>query len=165
MLHVLKIVAVVLTLSSSHAMAGGTVILMRHAIAPGIGDPAHFQIDDCETQRNLSAEGIAQAQEIGEALAAKGLQPTRILTSPWCRCIDTAKALNLGAFEIHQGLASFYEGHVDKDKTLALLRQELERIDEDELVLFVTHQVVIQAVTGVFVKSGGYIIADSSQFE
>ena len=164
MVHALKIVAVVLALYSSHAIAGENIILMRHAIAPGIGDPAHFQIDDCETQRNLSAEGIAQAKEIGKVLVAKGLQPTRILTSPWCRCIDTAKALNLGTHEIHHGLSSFYEGHVDKDKTLALLRQELARIGEDELVLFVTHQVVIQALTGVFVKSGGYIIADSSRF-
>ena len=164
MLHALKIVAFLLMLYSSHAIAGENIILMRHALAPGTGDPTHFQIDDCETQRNLSAEGIAQAQEIGQALAAKGLRPTRILTSPWCRCIDTAEALNLGAYEIHQGLASFYEGHVDKDKTLALLRQELARIGEDELVLFVTHQVVIQALTGVFVKSGGYLIEDSNSF-
>ena len=164
MLHTLKIISLLLVFYSSHAIAGENIILMRHAIAPGTGDPAHFQVDDCETQRNLSAEGIAQAQEIGKALVAKGLRPTRILTSPWCRCIDTAKALNLGAYEIHHGLASFYEGHVDKDKTLALLREELARIEEDELVLFVTHQVVIQALTGIYVKSGGYLIEDSTRF-
>ena len=164
MVKVLKIIAVLLVLYSSHAMAGENIILMRHAIAPGTGDPAHFRIDDCDTQRNLSAEGIAQAQEIGKVLEAKGLRPTRILTSPWCRCIDTAEALNLGAYEIHQGLASFYEGYVDRDKTLALLRQELANIGNDELVLMVTHQVVIQALTGVFVKSGGYLIEDSKRF-
>ena len=155
MVNIPKIIALFLLLYSSHAIAGENIILMRHAIAPGTGDPAHFQIDDCETQRNLSAEGIAQA---------KGLRPTRILTSPWCRCIDTAEALDLGAYEIHYGLASFYEGHVDRDKTLAYLREELARIEEDELVLFVTHQVVIQALTGIYVKSGGYLIEDSTRF-
>ena len=164
MVNIPKIIALFLLLYSSHAIAGENIILMRHAIAPGTGDPAHFQIDDCETQRNLSAEGIAQAQEIGKALRAKGLRPTRILTSPWCRCIDTAEALDLGAYEIHYGLASFYEGHVDRDKTLALLREELASIEEDELVLFVTHQVVIQALTGIYVKSGGYLIEDSTRF-
>ena len=164
MLQAVKISIFLLVLYSSHAMAGQNIILMRHALAPGTGDPSHFQIDDCETQRNLSAEGIAQAQKIGQSLIEKGLRPTRIFTSPWCRCIDTAEALNLGAYEIHQGLASFYEGHVDRETTLALLRQELARTGEDELVLFVTHQVVIQALTGIFVKSGGYLIEDSSRF-
>ncbi len=71
MLNIPKIIALFLLLYSSHAITGENIILMRHAIAPGTGDPAHFQIDDCETQRNLSAEGIAQAQEIGRALLAK----------------------------------------------------------------------------------------------
>ena len=159
------VIALMMMLVSAQAAAGDNIIFMRHALAPGTGDPAHFQINDCSTQRNLSQEGIEQAKEIGKSLAANGVFPTRILTSPWCRCIDTAKALSLGEIEVHDGLASFYEGHVDRDKTLALLRDELRQVGEDELVLMVTHQVVIQALTGVFVKSGAYLYADSSQFQ
>ena len=89
--------------------------------------------------------------------------PTRILSSPWCRCQDTAKYLGLGPYEVHEGLSSFYDGHVDRDETMAALRAELATIGEDELVLFVT-QVVISALTGIFVKSGGYLIEDSTRF-
>lgn len=157
--------AISLWLAASGAvMAGPNVILMRHALAPGTGDPAHFDITDCATQRNLSQEGIAQAKEIGKALTGRGLTPTRILTSPWCRCVDTAKHLGLGAYHIHEGLSSFYEGHVDKAETMAKLRAELASIGEDELVLFVTHQVVISALTGIFVKSGGYLLVHSQDF-
>ena len=165
MRQALKILPFLMLLFSFQATASDNIILMRHALAPGIGDPPNFQIDDCSTQRNLSEEGIAQAQEIGRRLAAKGLVPTRILTSPWCRCIDTAKALNLGDYDIHAGLASFFEGHIDREQTLSLLRKELAHIGEDELVLFVTHQVVIQALTGVYVKSGAYLLEDSSRFK
>ena len=149
---------------SAQAVAGENIILMRHALAPGYGDPAQFQIDDCATQRVLSQEGIEQAREIGQALREKGLVPTRILTSPWCRCVDTAREMGLGPYEVHLGLSSFFEGHVDKDETLAILRQELQTIGEDELVLLVTHQVVIQALTGIFVESGGYLLEDSTRF-
>ena len=150
---------------SFSASAGDNVILMRHALAPGTGDPSNFQIDDCATQRNLNQAGIEQAKQIGKSLAAKGLVPTRIFTSPWCRCVDTAKALNLGDYEIHDGLASFSEGHVDRDETLSLLRAELQKIGDDELVLFITHQVVIQALTGTYVKSGAYLLKDSNHIK
>jgi len=158
------IVSVCLCLGHTQALAGQNIILMRHALAPGTGDPADFNVDDCATQRNLNEVGIAQAKEIGESLRAQGLMPTRILSSPWCRCQDTASYLGLGPYEVHEGLSSFYEGHVDREETMALLRAELASIGEDELVLFVTHQVVISALTGIFVKSGGYLIEDSTRF-
>ena len=156
--------SVCLCLWHTTAMAGQNIILMRHAFAPGTGDPAHFQVDDCRTQRNLNEVGIAQAKEIGKRLRVQGLVPTRILSSPWCRCQDTAKYLGLGPYEVHEGLSSFYDGHVDRDETMAAIRAELATIGEDELVLFVTHQVVISALTGIFVKSGGYLIEDSTRF-
>ena len=65
---------------------------------------------------------------------------------------------------MHKGLASFYEGHVDRDETMAHLRAELAKIGQDELVLFVTHQVVIQALTGIYVESGGYLLENSTRF-
>ena len=153
--------ALIMALLSASAFADGNVILMRHALAPGFGDPATFDVTDCSTQRNLNEEGRAQARMIAKNLVAQGLKPTKILTSPWCRCVDTAKEMALGAWQVHQGLASFYEGHVRKEQTLPLLVEEMRRIKEGELVLMITHQVVIQALTGTYVDSGGYLIVDS----
>ena len=70
----------------------GAAILMRHALAPGTGDPADFALDDCSTQRNLSDEGRAQARMIGEAFASRGIRIDEVLTSQWCRCRETGGA-------------------------------------------------------------------------
>ena len=80
--------------------AGGHVALMRHADAPGgFGDPPGFRVDDCATQRNLSDKGRADAAKIGARLHREGIAFEKILSSPWCRCIDTAALLNLGTAE------------------------------------------------------------------
>ena len=80
--------------------AGGHVALMRHADAPGgFGDPPGFRVDDCATQRNLSAKGRADAERIGARLKSEGIAFEKILSSPWCRCIDTATLLKLGPVE------------------------------------------------------------------
>lgn len=70
---------------------GGVVALFRHALAPGTFDPPGFRLGDCSTQRNLSAEGRAQASRVGEWFQARALQPHKVLSSPWCRCMDTAR--------------------------------------------------------------------------
>ena len=75
---------------------GGHVALMRHAIAPGVGDPAGFRLDDCTTQRKLSAQGRAQARAIGERFRANGIATAAVFSSQWCRCLDTARELALG---------------------------------------------------------------------
>ena len=69
---------------------GGVIIAFRHALAPGTFDPPGFKLGECSTQRNLSDEGRAQARRIGEWFKARGLQPERVRSSPWCRCMDTA---------------------------------------------------------------------------
>ena len=80
--------------------AGGHVALMRHADAPGgVGDPPGFRLDDCATQRNLSEKGRADAAKIGARLKLEGIAFEQVLSSPWCRCIDTAMLLNLGTVE------------------------------------------------------------------
>ena len=80
--------------------AGRHVALMRHADAPGgVGDPPGFRVDDCATQRNLSAKGRADAAKIGARLKSEGIAVEKILSSPWCRCIDTATLLKLGPVE------------------------------------------------------------------
>ena len=85
------------TAAWSALRAGGHVALMRHADAPGgVGDPPGFRIEDCATQRNLSAKGRADAKRIGARLKSEGIAVEKILASPWCRCIDTATLLELG---------------------------------------------------------------------
>ena len=90
------------------------VIFLRHALAPGFGDPDNFIKQDCSTQRNLNNKGRLQARLIGHYLRASKISFSEILTSEWCRCIDTAKELNLGKWETFSGLNSFFEGHEKK---------------------------------------------------
>ena len=77
-------------------LAGGHILMIRHALAPGTGDPANFQIGDCSTQRNLDDRGRDQARAIGDWLRSKGITSARIYSSQWCRCLETAKLLKLG---------------------------------------------------------------------
>ena len=84
---------------------GGVVALFRHALAPGTFDPPGFRLGDCGTQRNLNDEGRAQARRIGEWFQARQLQPAKVLSSPWCRCIDTA-TLAFGAPQVWAPLGS-----------------------------------------------------------
>ena len=84
------------------------VIFMRHALAPGFGDPHNFVKEDCSTQRNLNNKGRLQARFIGSYLTASEIKFSEILTSEWCRCIDTTKELNLGKWETFSGLNSFF---------------------------------------------------------
>lgn len=140
---------------------GANVIFLRHALAPGTGDPVNFDIQSCDTQRNLSANGRDQARRLGAYFQNLNIQPDTVLSSAWCRCQDTATEMGLGPHTVFAGLNSFFDGHVDREETLALLRERLAEIDEDRLVLMVTHQVVITAVTGIFPPSGGVITYNS----
>ena len=87
----------------------GTVILMRHALAPGIGDPEIFQVDRCETQRVLNDTGRRQAQRLGDQLRRAGLAATQVYSSQWCRCLETAELLDLGPVIEEPGLNSFFQ--------------------------------------------------------
>ena len=85
------------------------VVLMRHAIAPGNGDPSHFSIDDCTSQRNLSDQGRAQAQTIGAAMRTMGVRQADVFSSQWCRCLDTASLLGFDRPQSLPMLNSFYQ--------------------------------------------------------
>lgn len=140
------------------------VLFLRHALAPGFGDPASFRIDDCRTQRNLSQAGRDQSRRIGDYLRGEGLDIGVILSSRWCRCVETAAEMAMGPFTIHDGLNSFFDGHVDRGETLALLRRHLDRIAESpdgSITLMVTHQVVITGITGIAPASGGFVAYNS----
>ena len=137
------------------------VIFMRHTLAPGYGDPDNFSINDCSTQRNLSAKGIDQARRIGIFFRKSNVQFSDILSSQWCRCKDTAENLNIGNWEEFSGLNSFFEEHADRDNTLNLLYQKINNLPNDKITLMVTHQVVISAVTNIYTQSGGIVLYNS----
>ena len=147
----------------AEAIAGinADVLFLRHALAPGFGDPEHFRIDDCTTQRNLDDVGRAQARAIGAYMQENRIAPDVILSSRWCRCQDTAREMDMGPFTTHEGLNSFFESHVDREKTLTALRERMRAIEDDSLVLMVTHQVVITAITGIAPRSGGMVAYNS----
>ena len=137
------------------------IIFMRHALAPGNGDPSNFIIDDCSTQRNLDANGIRQSQIIGKNFKKFKIKFTKIFSSFWCRCKDTASFLNLGEFFTYKGLNSFYQGHVNKEETLSELNKLIDNLKLLKgTYLMITHYVVIQAFTGISVQSGGMVVYD-----
>ena len=144
----------------------GNVLLIRHALAPGFGDPQFFDLDDCSTQRNLDREGKKQAFRIGQKIKTAGIKFSKIFSSQWCRCLETAVYMNLGQITEEPGLNSFFQGIVPKDKTLSILQKRLESVEaKQELVLMVTHQVTITAVTGITVSSGGAVAFNTKSGE
>ncbi|NBN79965.1 histidine phosphatase family protein [Microvirga tunisiensis] len=138
----------------------GTVVgLLRHALAPGTGDPAGFRLGDCSTQRNLSAEGRAQAQAIGAALRGLGLDGARVYSSQWCRCLDTARLLALGPVEELPALNSFFADRDREGEQTRALEDWLAGQTAAGPLILVTHQVNITALTGIVPASGELVLA------
>ena len=140
---------------------GGKLIFIRHAIAPGGGDPVDFDILRCETQRNLSKEGIAQSKNIGKFFSENNIQIDKVLSSEWCRCKQTAKyAFN--KYETRSFLNSFFSAKFasNKNKQIYDLRKYINEWSGDNNLVLVTHYVTIQEVLNVTSSSGELIIAD-----
>jgi phosphohistidine phosphatase SixA len=137
---------------------GGQVLLMRHAVTtPGVGDPPGMRVDDCSTQRNLSDEGRRDARRIGEAFRARGVTVTRVLSSPWCRCLETAR-LAFGGAESWEALGNLFGRPERRDEQLRQLRPVVaERLPVGNLVL-VSHGSTIAALTGVTLDSGEMVV-------
>jgi len=139
--------------------AGGHVALMRHADAPGgVGDPPGFRVDNCATQRNLSEKGREDATKIGSRLQREGIAFEKILSSPWCRCIDTAKLLSMGTVETE---ATFGNVVVLRDQREALTtgaRALLAKWTARGNLLVVTHGANIFALTGISPASGEIVV-------
>ena len=140
---------------------GQHVLLMRHADAPGYGDPTGYVIGQCSTQRNLDDYGKRQAKAIGVWLASQGTQKADVFSSPWCRCLDTATLLNKGPIKIEPSLGSFFDNmSLEKKQTKELeelIKSELSRQSKAPLIL-VTHHVNIQAFTGKVVGVGDMVL-------
>jgi len=165
----------------------GLVILVRHAeTVSGIGDPPGFRLDDCSTQRNLSAEGRAQSRRMGDWFTSRGLVPTAVRSSQWCRCLDTAKEAFAKAVPITSwpALNSTFQGRGDSQAQQAQIQAHLmERargastpdpragssrhagasvtrpIGVADFEVWVTHQVLISALTGQYVSMGEMVVA------
>ena len=140
---------------------GQHVLLMRHADAPGFGDPAGYVISQCSTQRNLGDYGRKQARAIGVWLSNQGIVRAEVFSSPWCRCLDTASLLNKGPVKIAPSLGSFFDDmSLEKSQTKALevfIKNELAKQSKVPLIL-VTHHVNIQAYTGKVVGVGDMVL-------
>ena len=135
--------------------AGGHILMIRHALAPGTGDPANFRIGDCSTQRNLDDRGREQARSIGKLLRSEGITSARVYSSQWCRCLETAELLAIGSVAELPALNSFYELTQDREPNLKALRKFIaEQPSDGELVILVTHLVTISAIADEGVSSG-----------
>ncbi|NNJ91903.1 MAG: histidine phosphatase family protein [Gammaproteobacteria bacterium] len=143
--------------------SGNHFALMRHAIAPGTGDPSYFELGKCSTQRNLSLEGRNQALEIGKRFRANGIDKMHVFSSQWCRCLETAKLLSLGAVQELPALNSFFQKYEREELQTQMLKEWLVKQDLTEPLLLVTHQVNITALTKVYPASGEIVIVRQSK--
>ena len=135
--------------------------MIRHALAPGTGDPPNFTIGDCSTQRNLDETGRAQARNIGDWLRANGVSSASVYSSQWCRCLETAQLMVMGPVQELPALNSFYERTQDREPNLRALNDFISRQPaEGDLIVFVTHFVTISAVAGESVHSGEGVLIE-----
>lgn len=137
---------------------GGQVILIRHAItAPGVGDPPDMRLDDCGTQRNLTDEGRRDARRLGEAFRTRDIAVDRVLSSPWCRCLETAR-LAFGTVEPWPPLGNLYGRSEERDEQVRRMRTLVgERRTGGNLVL-VSHGSTISALTGVSLGTAEMVV-------
>ena len=141
---------------------GSVVVAFRHALAPGTFDPPGFRLGDCSSQRNLSDEGRAQARRVGDWFRSHQLQPAKVLSSPWCRCIDSA-TLAFGPPEVWPALGS---PHGAPETTGARHLQQLHQALTEAAArpgrfeAWFTHMFVLSDLAGTSVSSGeGLILA------
>ncbi len=142
--------------------SGNHLVLMRHALAPGYGDPANFDVKDCRTQRNLNEVGRQQSIDIGHLFRSNGIDKAIVLSSQWCRCLATANLLNLGNVSELPFLNSFFENfdreQFQTNKTIQWIRNAPLRIP----TILVSHQVNIAALTGYSAASGEMVFVRRS---
>ena len=140
---------------------GKKLIFIRHAIAPGGGDPVDFDILKCETQRNLSKDGIAQSKNIGRFFSENNIKIDKVLSSEWCRCKQTAQyAFN--QYEKKSFLNSFYGNKFTHKKSLQMieLKEYVKNWMSKKNLILVTHYVVISEILNISPVSGQIIITN-----
>ena len=142
---------------------GGKLIFIRHAYAPGSGDPSNFNLNDCSTQRNLSDEGRNQAKLIGEFFIKNKIQIDKVLSSEWCRCKETAK-IAFRNFSTNSFLNSFYSLKYakNKDKQVIALNDYIKNFESKKNLILVTHYVLISEVLNYGPSSGEIVVSDKN---
>lgn len=139
---------------------GEAVLMLRHALAPGVGDPDNFRLGDCATQRNLNDTGRAQARAWGPYLAGHGIDHARVFTSQWCRCRDTAEGMAIGEVTEMPSLNSFFQGRGDREEQTRTTISNVNALPSGAPVVLVSHQVNITALTGAYASANeGMILA------
>ena len=140
---------------------GGKLIFIRHAYAPGGGDPDNFNISNCASQRNLNEEGIEQSKRIGNFFLEKNIMIDKILSSEWCRCKQTAKNA-FKNYETKSFLNSFFSQKFadNKNKQIKELKEYIKKWNGKSNLIFVTHYVVILETLNISVSSGEIVVAD-----
>ena len=172
--QIISLLTIIFSLISFHTHAseqnwkpaqdGDKIILIRHALAPGRGDPKGFKIDDCKTQRNLDMIGINQSKKIGKLFKENKIKIDQVLSSQWCRCKDTAKYA-FGNFKEFSALNSTFSPPYDENEKKQI--KELKNFVKNwhgrgKNLVLITHYVVILAMTGETSSSGELIITDKN---
>ncbi len=142
---------------------GGKLIFIRHAYAPGSGDPDNFNLNDCSTQRNLSKEGQRQAEYIGEFFRNNKVKIDKVLSSEWCRCKETAK-IAFKNFSTNSFLNSFYSSKFAKnrDKQVKALKEYIKKFKSDKNLVLVTHYVLISEILNYGPSSGEIVVSNKN---
>ena len=142
---------------------GKKIVFIRHAIAPGNGDPDNFDITDCSTQRNLNDKGRAQSKIIGEFFKSNKILFDKVLTSEWCRCKDTG-IIAFGDIETFSALNSFYDQRFAKNKYKQIqnLKKYIKNRKSKKNLILITHYVVILEILNLGISSGEIIITNKN---
>ena len=141
--------------------SGGNIVFIRHALAPGNGDPDNIDLNDCKTQRNLNKTGIDQSKRIGLFFEKNNIPIDKVLSSEWCRCKDTAKYA-FKHFKTFNGLNSFYDEKFSKFKKKQIkdLQKYIKEWDGNKNLILVTHYVVISEMLNIGASSGEIVITN-----
>ena len=134
----------------------GYVLLLRHSLAPGAGDPQNFDLRDCSTQRNLSTLGRQDAKDVGTWIERRQIKIARVESSRWCRAKETATLLNLGKVRLNRNLDSLFEeaDALNHPQTIKVRKQIVDHRNKTGILILVGHFVNIAAITNVGVDSG-----------
>jgi broad specificity phosphatase PhoE len=137
---------------------GGQVVLLRHGTTtPGTGDPPGFRLEDCATQRNLSDQGRAEARRIGAAFQSRNIPIGLVLSSPWCRCLETAQ-LAFGRAERWDALGNLFGNRSREAEQVTAMRERVSQSSGAGNLVLISHGVTIQALTGESVAQGEFLV-------
>ena len=135
----------------------GSVVVLRHSYAPGGFDPPSARLDDCATQRNLDASGRAQARRVGEEFRQNGIAVSLVLSSPRCRCLDTAR-LAFGQVQSWEPLQGALSDEERRRRQLAEIRKAIEAHRGGPPLVLVTHGSVVTDLTGLNIRMGEFVV-------